>query len=107
MTALETVLLIVVLLLGAALVVGIAVAGRVLRVDQMPPGGERAASVIGGKIGTARTAAGTPRRGWYATHPLVSDAALAEAASNLDDVRATIISTRSEAAAARADAAAA
>jgi ribonuclease Y len=81
MTALEVVLTVVVLLLGAALVAGVFVASRLLRVLRVDGG----------------AAESTER----------DDAELVEAAAGLDEARAATASARSDAAGARADAAAA
>jgi ribonuclease Y len=114
MTALETVLTVVVLLLGASLVVGIGLAGRLLRVVRAGTArdGSAGSGVSGFVSGTsgmsgmaAADATGVVRR--EPSEAVINDAALTESASSRDDTRATIINARSEAAAARADAAAA
>src|SRR5262245_34150835 len=106
MTALETVLLIVVLLLGTVLGVAIVTAGRLLRVVRPDTAaGDSAAGVAYAGLSGGRGLAEGPGH-VSAVEPVIDDA-LTDTASNLSEVRATIIGTRSAAAAARADAAAA
>src|SRR5262245_15760458 len=108
MTALETVLLIVVLLLATVLGVAIVAAGRLLRVVRPDTSGGDPSTVGVHDPGlSVRRGGDRPAQLVSSVVEPIADDALTEAASNLDEVRATIISTRSEAAAARADAAAA